>query len=262
MRIVAALRLSVALLLFGALPLVALEIPPKPSNWVTDNAGILSASAEQTLNDRLDAFARSSGSQILVMTFPSLEDEQIEEYTIRVAEQWQVKGDRALILFVFVNDRLVRMEVGYGLEGAIPDAYADKVIREAITPRFRAGDYDGGITQGIEAITARISGEESPIAFDGPSTQTALPFGCADLAFILIFFVFFLIMLGPLIRRTGLRGCGCIPIPLFFPGGGHTFGGHRGGGFGGGLGGGGGIGGSWGGGGFGSFGGGGATGGW
>lgn len=259
-----AIQICFALLFIAAGQIHALEIPPKPTAWVTDNAGMLSQSAEQQLNEKIDSFSRSTGSQILVMTFPSLEGEVIEDYTIRVAEQWKVKGDRALILFVFESDRLVRLEVGYGLEGAIPDAYADRVVREVITPRFREGDFDGGITQAIDVLVARIRGEESPIAFDGPSREGPAAggaSGCVQLLIPLFILFFFLAVLGPLVRRTGMRGCGCIPIPFFFPGG-HTFGGHRGGGFGGFGGGGGGIGGSWGGGGFGSFGGGGATGGW
>lgn len=223
---------------------------------------MLSASTEQQLNQKLDAFARSSGSQILIMTFPSLEGEVVEDYTIRVAEQWEVKGDRALIVFVFEAERLVRLEVGYGLEGAIPDAFADQIIRNVITPRFREGNFDAGITNAIQAITARISGEESPIAFDGPSgTGVSAPGGCLSLLIPVMIILIFLFVLGPLVRRTGMRGCGCLPIPFIFPGG-TTFGGGRGGFGGGGFGGGGGIGGSWGGGGFGSFGGGGATGGW
>lgn len=243
---------------------VALDIPPKPEAWVTDRAGILSAETELELNRKLDSFARSSGSQILVMTFPALEGEAIEDYTIRVAEQWKVRDDRALILFVFVAERLVRIEVGYGLEGTITDAVADQTIRQVITPRFRAGDYDRGIREAVEVLTARIEGNESPIAFDGAGTQEQAPLGMGDILFFLLILFIFMAILGPLVSRTGLGGCGgcgCLPIPFFFPG--RTFGGHHGS-FGGGGGGGGGfnVGGSWGGGGFGSFGGGGATGGW
>lgn len=238
----------------------ALEIPPKPTAWVTDRAGILSSETEQALNERIEAFAKGSGTQILIMTWPSLEGEVPEDYTIRVAEQWKVKGDRALILFVFQQERVIRMEVGYGLEGAIPDAYARRIISEVMTPEFRRGDYDAGVRNAVEVIIARVSGQESPIPFDGAAGEGGTAaFGCADLIFLLGILFFFLVILGPLISRTGMRGCGCIPIPFFFPG--STFGGRRGG-FGGGGGGGWNVGGGWGGGGFGSFGGGGATGGW
>lgn len=249
----------------GAQELHALEIPPKPTAWVTDQAGIISSAEEQALNEKLEAFARRSGSQFLVYTFPTIGEEVIEDYTIRVAEQWKVRDDRAIIIFVFVAERKVRIEVGYGLEGAVPDLYARRVISDHITPRFRTGDYGAGLRAGVDALIARVEGKEAPIPHDVPAQRGPgggmQPITINPLILFAIIIVFF-VFIAPLMRRNGCGCGGCIPIPLFFPGGGGIT--YGGGGFGGGGGGGGGwsVGGSWGGGGGGSFGGGGATGGW
>lgn len=235
----------------------ALDLPPKPTAWVTDQAGILSGDQQLALNQKLEAFARRSGSQFLVFIFPTLGDEAIEDYTVRVAEQWKVKQDRALIIFVFVKERKVRIEVGYGLEGAVPDAYAYRVTQEQIAPHFRTGDYAGGLNAAVDTLAARVEGKETPIEHEVPQGGGQPgQIQISPLTLIILVFVFFFVIL-PLMRRSG---CGC--LPFFLPwgggwgGGGTTFGGGGGGG------GGWSIGGGWGGGGGGSFGGGGATGSW
>lgn len=257
-------RLVLALLLIAATPLAALEVPPPPNQWVTDRAGILGGTAADLLNRKLADFEQTSGAQFIVYIFPSLEGEAVEDFTIRCVERWKVgqkKYDNGLVLFVFVEEKTVRIEVGYGLEGTVTDAFSSRVIREQIAPHFQRGDYAGGLHAAADAIITKIrTGEEPvpPLQPRGTATRQ-MPAAQGDIspiAVIIIIFVVFFILLPMLSRRRS--GCGGCMFPFFFPGGGITFGG---GGFSsGGFGGGGGFGGFSGGGG--SFGGGGATGGW
>ena len=257
--------LAVALLVL-ATAAFALDVPPAPTQWLTDRAGLLSGADAEALNRKLAAFEQQSGAQFIIYIFPSLENESVEDFTIRAVERWKVgqkKYDNGLVLFVFVKERVIRVETGYGLEGTITDAFASRVIRETIAPRFQAGDWAGGLNAGADAITAQISKGEAPVE---PMQRTGSPQGTpatpGSVFFLIVLFVIIFFIL-PALMRGGRRGGGCggclFPF-FFFPGGGGiTFGGHRGG-FGGGGFGGGGFGGFSGGGG--GFGGGGATGGW
>lgn len=247
------------LLLLAATSVLALDVPPKPTTWVTDRAAILSDTEEQSLNQKLETVKQRSGTEILVMTFPSLEGEEVVDYTNRVANQWQVKDDKALMLFVFVQDRKTWIQVGYGLEGVITDAIASRVYRQVLVPHFREQKYYEGIDAAINDLVHRIDPKALP---DSPAQQRrpVSPAPEAEVGgiplnliiFILLFVFFFLV---PLFSRR--RGCGGCIVPFWFGGGGPgiTFGGGGGGGssFN--------IGGSWGGGGS-SFGGGGAGGSW
>src|SRR5687768_12368684 len=121
------------LLLLCVVPLAALEVPPPPSQWVTDAAGVLGGTEEDLLNRKLETFEQQSGAQFIIYVFPSLEGEAVEDFTIRCVERWKVgqkKYDNGLVLFVFIAEKTVRIEVGYGLEGTITDAFASRVIRE------------------------------------------------------------------------------------------------------------------------------------
>ncbi|HEX8408753.1 MAG TPA: TPM domain-containing protein [Thermoanaerobaculia bacterium] len=259
-------RFLLAILLVAATAVAALEVPPAPTQWVTDQAGILGGTEEDLLNRKLSDFEQSSGAQFIIYTLPSLQGDSPEEFSIRAVEQWKVgqkKYDNGLVIFVFVEEKLVRVEVGYGLEGTVTDAFSSRVIREYIGPRFAAGDYAGGLNAGADALIAKIRGGEAPVpplqprgAGQGQGGQQ--PAGDIPLPMIIIilFVIFFVIVPMFSRRRSGCSGC---IFPFIFPGGGITMGG---GGFGGGFGGGGfGGGGGFSGGG-GSFGGGGATGGW
>jgi uncharacterized protein len=113
----------------------------------------------------LERFEKETGHQIAVLTVPSLEGEDLEGFSIKVAETWKIgkKGfDNGAILLIARNDRKLRIEVGYGLEGVLPDAIASRIIREVIVPHFRADDYPGGIEVGVEAIIKVTSGEPLP----------------------------------------------------------------------------------------------------
>src|ERR1700704_5698953 len=144
-------------------------VPPLKAR-VTDLTGTLTGSQIQTLDARLRDFERSKGSQIAVLMLPSTEPETIEEYSIRLADAWKIgrsKIDDGVILVVAKNDRKLRLEVGRGLEGAIPDGIANRVITEVITPRFKANDFYGGIAAGTGALMKLIEGEGLPAPRSG-----------------------------------------------------------------------------------------------
>lgn len=249
-------RLAALLLLAVAAPLLALEIPPPPKFFYNDNAGLLNSEQARALNEKLAAFEKRSGAQFIIYVFPTLGDEALEDFTIRCAERWKAgnkKYDNGLILFVFVKERKLRIEVGYGLEPTITDAFSSRVIRESIAPRFRQGDYAGGLNAAADALIAKIEQKEAPVPPAGPRGASAGN-SCGPLVG-LVFFIIAIIFVASLITRSR-PGCGGCLWPLFFMGGGgRTFG--SGGGWSGG-------GGGWSGfsGGGGSFGGGGASGGW
>ena len=139
-------------------------VPPLKAR-VTDLTGTLTAAQLQTLEDRLRQFESRKGSQIAVLIVPSTQPESIEQYSIRVADAWKIgraNVDDGLILVIAKNDQRLRIEVGRGLEGAIPDVIAKRVIREVIAPHFLANDFFGGIVAGTEALMKLIEGEKLP----------------------------------------------------------------------------------------------------
>ncbi|MEO6487378.1 MAG: TPM domain-containing protein [Thermoanaerobaculia bacterium] len=249
------------LALFAVPAASALDCPPAPTRWYTDAAGLADSSQVAVLDQKLAAFEQETGHQFLIYSLPSIENDAIEDFTVRCAQRWgvgQKKFDNGLIIFVFLKEKKIRVEVGYGLEGAVTDAYSSRVIREVIAPYFQRGDWAGGLNAGAEALMQRIRGNEpnvkplSPVVTDGSGGADT-----GSVVFMILVFVFIFFIVPSLMRRRGGAGGGCGGCfwPMMFLGGsGRTFGG---GGFGGG---GGGFGGFSGGGG--GFGGGGATGGW
>jgi len=235
------------------------QLPAKPARYVTDRAGVLPAGAPEALNERLAQFERDTSNQILVWIDRRVpEGFTLEDFTVRAAQKWgagQKKTDNGAVLFVFTEDRKVRIEVGYGLEGAVPDITAKRIIEDDILPHFRAGDYPGGIEAGAGALMAAARGEYKGTgrtqAERGRRGSAALG---ACLPWIIVFGIFAL----PWILRRAYRthgGSGWRSggggFPIIFGGGGGGFSGGGGGGSFGGFSGGGG-----------SFGGGGASGSW
>lgn len=135
---------------------------PYLTGRVVDNAEILKSDTRRRLAEQLRAHEQKTGNQIAVLSVPTLHGESVEEYAVRVFEQWKLgqKGkDNGVLVVVVPQDRRMRIEVGYGLEGTLTDLAASRIIRDVMTPRFRAGDYDGGVAQGISAIIAQLQGE-------------------------------------------------------------------------------------------------------
>ncbi len=137
-------------------------LPPPPAAYFNDYAGLVPAADAQRLDAKLRRFAEETSTQVLVAVFPSLPSPSLEDFTVRTAQSWRVgrkDWDNGAVLFVFVNDRKMRVETGYGLEGALPDQLAGRILDEQVRPRFRAGDWTGGLEAGIDGIIAATRGE-------------------------------------------------------------------------------------------------------
>jgi len=172
-RVLSTLLIAVALLHTGvAVTAQELAAVPALTGRVIDQTGTLSSAERANLDDRLAALEQRKGSQIVVLIVATVRPESIEQYAIRVAEAWKLgrKGvDDGVLLLVAKDDREVRIEVGYGLEGAIPDATANRVIDEYLLPQFRSGDFAGGIGAAVDRLIALVDGEPLP----EPPAETA-----------------------------------------------------------------------------------------
>lgn len=234
-----------ACVLLAPLAAAGPAIPPAPTRHVTDHAGVLPTDTARALEEKLSAFEAATSSQFLVYTDRKLpEGAELEEWTIAVARAWragQKERNNGLVLFVFPDSRAARFEVGYGLEGALPDALAGRILRNEAIPRFRNGDWDGGVRAAVDGAIAATKGEYK--GTDRTPARSRRDEGIPLWALLLLAFVVLPILFGGSRRKYWYIGGG----------------GFGGGGFGGGFGGGGG--GGWSGGG-GSFGGGGASGRW
>lgn len=182
---------TLLLWLFTAAAVAEVAVPPLTAR-VADLTGTLTAEQKSNIEQTLQAFEAKKGSQIAVLIVPTTAPEAVEQYSLRVAEQWKLgrKGvDDGVLLLVAKNDRAMRIEVGYGLEGALPDAIAKRIIAETITPYFKSGDFYGGIQAGVAAMIKVIEGEPLPT----PSATTETTAGSIEqlfpLAFLLAFFV-------------------------------------------------------------------------
>jgi len=134
---------------------------PVYQEFVVDEAGLLGHTLQQQLVSSLRQFQRQHGPQIQLLTVSSLEGEPVENFSIRVADEWKLgdeKKDDGVLLLVALNDRAVRIEVGQGLEGSLPDITAGRIIREEILPHFQRSAYDAGVISGLQAIAAKIGG--------------------------------------------------------------------------------------------------------
>src|SRR5207248_5763462 len=138
-------------------------IPPKPDRYFNDYAGVVSKEAAYRFNEQLAQFERETSNQVVVAVFPKMQsDSDIADYTQRVAEAWgvgQKERRNGVVLFVFIQDRKMFIQVGYGLEGALPDATAFDITERHIKPLFRNGNYQGGLATGIDLVCKAIRGE-------------------------------------------------------------------------------------------------------
>jgi uncharacterized protein len=156
------LRIFFILLFIPLLSFAQRTIPEHGGIWVHDEANVLSAQTKAELETILKAERDSTSNQIAVLIIPSLDGDALEEYSLRVAEKWklgQKDKDNGALLIISINDKLVRIETGYGLEGALTDAVSSRINRNEIAPRFRQGDFDGGVKAGVLAIMQAVKGE-------------------------------------------------------------------------------------------------------
>jgi len=138
-------------------------LPPKPEHYFNDYAGVVPGGTAQQLDNKLQQFERDSSNQIVVAVFKKLEtDSSLEDYCQRVFHSWQVgqaKLNNGAVLFVFVQDHKMRIQTGYGLEGALPDITCSQIIRNEIAPAFKAGNYGAGLSAGVDAMMKATRGE-------------------------------------------------------------------------------------------------------
>ncbi|MHB0769773.1 TPM domain-containing protein [Bradyrhizobium sp. 5.13L] len=156
----------IALFFVLAFPAFADVDIPELTGRVVDQTGTLSSADITALSQKLQVFENRKGSQIAVLIVPTTQPETIEQFSIRVAEAWKIgrkKVDDGAILVVAKNDRHLRIEVGYGLEGALTDVTSRRIIDEVITPKFRTGDFAGGISDGVDRMIRVIDGEPLPV---------------------------------------------------------------------------------------------------
>ena len=172
------------------------KIPPAPDRWATDEAGFMSRQAVEALDARLESYEKQTGHQLLVWIGRTLgQNEALEDWTVKTFAAWKVgrKGlDDGLVLFIFAEDRKIRIEVGYGLEDKVPDAYAFRVINNVLAPGIRAGKPDEAVDAAVTALFGYISGNESaageePRPARGPSTIKGVFTGIILLIVIIVF---------------------------------------------------------------------------
>ena len=187
---------AVALGLLVALAAAALEVPYL-SGRVNDTAGMIPDEVEQRVEQKLAALEETTGAQMAVLTIPSLEGEALEEYSLRVAETWQLgraEQDDGLLLLVARDDRKMRIEVGYGLEGQLTDAQSGRILNNILRPAFRSGDFGGGIEAGVDAVIGTLQGED--IIPPDPSPSPATDISGAPILFQIVFLGIFLLVVG------------------------------------------------------------------
>ncbi|HET9298724.1 MAG TPA: TPM domain-containing protein [Candidatus Polarisedimenticolaceae bacterium] len=214
--------------------MLAAALPPAPDRRVVDAAGVLSPESAQRIEQLLSAHERATTEQVVVAIYPSLEGEDLEEWTHRVFEAWELgrKGkNNGVLLAIFSKDRKARIEVGYGLEERLPDATASRILRERLFPALKQGDWDGGVEDAARGILAALGGQAAPARRRTPSIPRWLP-----IVMILLFFIVMRILVRTQARSYGRWGRrrGIIVGPWWWGGGGFGGGGFRGGGFGGG----------------------------
>lgn len=176
-RIKIILRLFVlSIILIGSQSALAYESPGKPGGYVNDFAGVLSSDLISELNADLGAYEAQTGNEIAVVTVANLSGDYIENFAIELVEEWGIgKEDRdnGVLLLVAVEERQARIEVGYGLEGALPDVTANRIIQNELVPAFQVGDYDGGINASVSAIKQATKGEYTAVGNEKIAAENA-----------------------------------------------------------------------------------------
>jgi uncharacterized protein len=209
-------------------------IPKVPDHYFNDYANVISPATAQRLNAQLEDFERKSSDQILVAIYPKMQtDSSIDDYAVRVFRAWgvgQKDKNNGAVLFVFVQDHKMFLEVGYGLEGPLPDARAKEITEYVIKPHLAKGDFNGGLSAGVSAIIGSVTGEYKGTGHTRAEQRAQRRNGTSTVVFLIVFAIFCAISMASRARRGWVYG-------------GRGMGGFYGGGWGGGWGGGGGGGG-------------------
>ena len=201
-----ALALGIAAV--AGLVAVAREVPYLAGR-VNDTADMIPADVEQRIEEKLAALEQATGAQMAVLTIASLEGEVLEEYSFKVAETWGLgreEQDDGLLMLIARDDRKMRLEVGYGLEGDLTDAQAGRILNNILRPAFRAGDFGGGIEAGVDAVIGTLQGEDiiPPDTVASPGNDIS----DAPLLFQIFFLGIFVVVVGTF-SMTALFGSGC-----------------------------------------------------
>lgn len=179
----------------GGMKVSAESLPPAPTQYVTDEAGVIAPELLSQLNQRLAVFERRTSNQIVAVIYPKLpEGASLEDYTQQLYTAWKIgqkKSSNGVLIVVFTQDHKMRIQPGYGLEGAMPDALCNRIIRETMAPAFRAGNYGAGLAGGLEAVMKATRGE-----YNGAGHAIGKPTKLKDFLFSPI--GFFLLVLGVL----------------------------------------------------------------
>jgi uncharacterized protein len=226
--------LALAMLLYAAPAMAAsvgFTIPPTPAHYVTDGANALSESARASLENELHAYETATGHQIVVWIGQTTGDVPLETWTGETADHWKIgrRGkDDGAVLFVFMQDHKARIEVGYGLEGALTDADSFRIINQVIRPRMRANDVDGAVSDGVAAMLKTITPSYSGVSGPAEEAQTSQPSTGKDAWVLVILGLIFLLAIVVVMKAA--RG-GYLVTGGGFGGGGFGGGGFGGGGF-------------------------------
>lgn len=184
--------LTLLVVMLAAGPVLGLKVPPLKGR-VNDTAGVLEPDEERALENYLASVETSTSAQMVLLTIPSLEGDPLEDFSMRVAEAWKIgqKGaDNGILLLVAVEDRAVRIEVGYGLEGTLPDGKCGTIIRQVIVPHFRNGNYYEGISGAFEVMGQAISGDPSQLkVMEAKEAKKTSGSGTIFIAFLLLFII-------------------------------------------------------------------------
>jgi uncharacterized protein len=204
----AAIAVATLLALLLLVPALALDFPVLTGR-VVDDAGILDAGTRAALTQKLDEFEAKTSDQLVVVTLKSLQGTSVEDFGVELGRHWQIgqKGkNNGVLLIVAPNERKVRIEVGYGLEGALTDAVSRLIIENAITPRFRAGDFPGGITRGVDDIISVLTGDAAEWqqrAAKRPEPTTRWDSLLVMVLVVVVFGFVFLTLVGTIPRNRG-----------------------------------------------------------
>ena len=206
-----------AFLAFAGTPALA-ELPARPAGPVLDAAGIIPDAQEAALDQRLRAYSQATGRSIIVATVPGLDDMDIADYAQKLSEGWGIGGattEEGVLLLVAPKEHKLRIHAARGVQERLPDVLAGRIIRDTVTPRFKAGDFGGGISAGVDAITAQL--DRSPAdaravaeaAAAAHGNQIGDSAGAGSVVFWIVLILFFMLMFGR--RSKGLRRSGIDP---------------------------------------------------
>ena len=222
--------LPLLLIVWGAVSWAGEVLPPAPSRYVTDEAGVIAPALLAQLNARVAEFEKRTSNQIVAVVYPKLpEGASLEDYAQSLYHAWKIgtkKNSNGVLILVFTQERKIRIQPGYGLEGALPDALCSRIIRETMSPAFRSGNYGAGLSSGIAAVMQATQGEYKGGA-EGRGFLTDLLF--SPLGFFLLVLAV-LLLIGRNRREVGAGGIspGAAAAPGFFLGGAGGWGGSGG----------------------------------